>query len=89
MATLKVVFAVYGALPNGNKSEAQAFDVKAQLQNLINAEAGVVGISDSNFGDPSYGNVKHFGACVNRDGVDHFFACQENQVIDFNYGGGL
>jgi hypothetical protein len=89
MATLKVVFAVYGALPGGDKNQAQAFNVKAQLQNLIDSERGVVGISDSNFGDPSFGNVKHFGACVNRDGQDLFFACQENQIIDFNAGGGI
>jgi hypothetical protein len=89
MANLKVVFATYGALPGGHQNQAQAFDVSAQLQNLIDAENGIVAISDANFGDPSYGNTKHFGACVNRAGVNHYFACQENQVIDFNAGGGL
>jgi hypothetical protein len=89
MATLEVVFATYGALPNGNEQQAQAFNVTAQLQNLIDANGGVVGISDSNFGDPSYGFVKHFGACVKRNGDERFFACQENQTIDFNDGGGV
>jgi hypothetical protein len=34
MATLKVLFAAYGALAGGNESEAQAYNVTAQLQDL-------------------------------------------------------
>jgi|HubBroStandDraft_4_1064222.scaffolds.fasta_scaffold288337_1 hypothetical protein len=88
MATLKVLFAAYGALAGGNKSEAHAYNVTAQLQDLIDSQGGIVQISNSSFGDPCFDNVKHFGACVIRDGDEWFFACQENQTIDFNTGGG-
>lgn len=88
MATFSVQFAAYGALPGGNRGEALAFNVQQQLQRLLEVESGVVSISNSSFGDPANGNLKHFGALVIRDNVPLFFACQENQVIDFNTGGG-
>jgi len=87
--TLTVLFAVYGALPGGIPNEAKAYNVKAQLQSLIDSNDGVVGINDASFGDPAIGNTKHFGAVVERNGRNYFFACQEDQTIDFKSGGGL
>jgi hypothetical protein len=84
---LTVLFAVWGALPGGIPNEAKAYNVKAQLQSLIDANDGVVSINDDSFGDPAPGNVKHFGAIVERNGRDYFFACQEDQQIDFKSGG--
>ncbi len=87
--TLTVLFAVWGALPGGNPNEARAYNVQAQLQQLIDANDGLVGINVASFGDPAHGNTKHFGACVERNGRNYFFACQEDQTIDFKSGGGL
>ena len=87
--SLIVKSAVYGALPGGNAAAAQAFNVTSSLQTLINDNAGVVAIDNTSFGDPSSGNTKHFGAIVDRNGQDFFFACQEGQTIDFNHGGGV
>ena len=86
---LVVKHAIYEALAGGGDYNADAFDVTASLQNLINVGSGVVGISNGNFGDPAPGNEKHFGAVVTRNGQDFFFACDENQTIDFNHGGGV
>jgi hypothetical protein len=85
---LVVKHAIYGALAGGASVNADAFDVTASLQNLINQNSGVVAISNGHFGDPAPGNEKHFGAVVTRNGQDVFFACDENQTIDFNHGGG-
>jgi hypothetical protein len=88
MAVIRVQFAVYGALPGGDSTRALAFDVTGQLQTFINEQGGIVLCGNPGFGDPSPGNLKHFGAKVVRDGLEVFFACEENQVIDFNHAGG-
>jgi hypothetical protein len=85
---LVVRFAVYGALPGGNESDAQAFDVTALVQAAVNESGGTVACDNASFGDPSVGNQKHFAAVVNRGGHDLYFACVENQTIDFRNGGG-
>ncbi len=86
---MTVRFATYGALPGGQESAAEAFDVTAQLQAAINQNGGKVTCSNASFGgDPSPNNQKHFAAVVNRGGVDLYFACIENQTIDFAHGGG-
>jgi hypothetical protein len=87
MAVIRVQFAVFGALPGGDSTKAEAFDVTSQLQTFIDEGGGVTEITIG-FGDPSPGNLKHFGAKVIRDGQEVFFACEENQFIDFNHGGG-
>jgi hypothetical protein len=86
---LTVKHAIYGALSGGVSANADAFDVTASMQNLINQNSGVVAINNAHFGDPAPGNEKHFGAVVTRNGQDFFFACDENQTIDFNHGGGV
>jgi hypothetical protein len=55
-------FAVYGALPGGDANNAQAIDVTQKLQTLINNNGGIVPCNNNSFGDPSSGNLKHFGA---------------------------
>ncbi len=84
MSNLVVKFAVYGALPGGASTNAEAFDVTQKLQTLINASGGIVACNNNNFGDPAFGNDKHFGALVTRNGTDFYFACDEGQKIDFN-----
>jgi hypothetical protein len=86
--SLKVLSAVYGALPDGNQANAQGFIVTKALQRLIDNTGGIVAINNTSFSDPSVGFLKHFGAVVDRDGVQHCFACQENQTINFNTAGG-
>jgi hypothetical protein len=81
---MEAKFAVYGALPGGDGTNAQAIDVTRKLQNLINNNGGIVACNDSSLGDPSPGNLKHFGALVQRSDGLRFFACDENQTIDFN-----
>lgn len=86
MSILTVKFAVYGALANGNENESQAVDVSDALQTAIDASTnnGIVEINNTNMGgDPSVGNQKHFAAIVSLDGSDRYFACEENQTIDF------
>ena len=84
MSTFDVKFAVYGALKDGNENETQAISVAQQLQRLLEDNDGIVTISNSSFGvDPAKGYTKHFGAIVNVNGEDVYFACQENQTIDF------
>ena len=86
MENLQVRYAVYGALAGGNPDASQAVDVTGSLQDHINRRQGVVTINNQNMGgDPSVGNVKHFGACVLVNGQPKFFACQEGQTIDFNH----
>jgi hypothetical protein len=86
--SLKVLSAVYGALPNGSQVDAQGFIVTKAVQRLIDNLGGVVPINNANFNDPAVGFTKHFAAIVERNGVHHCFACQENQTINFNSGGG-
>jgi hypothetical protein len=86
--SLVVKFAIYGALPGGASNNAEAFDVTQKLQALINANGGIVACNNNHFGDPAFGNDKHFGALVTRNGSDFYFACDEGQTIDFNHGGG-
>lgn len=87
---MKVLFAAYGALPNGNKEDALGFIVTKTLQHLIDdpGNQGGVTINNANFNDSAPGFTKHFAAIVERDGVLRCFACQEGQTIDFNSGGG-
>jgi len=86
--SLQVQWATYGALAGGSSDNAQAYDVTHALQQAIGSNAGVVACNNTSFGDPSPGNDKHFGAVVNRNGQNFFFACNEGQTIDFNHQGG-
>lgn len=79
----------FTVLVGGKSNGAQAFDVSETLQQLINAQNGVVTLDNASFGDPAPGNIKHFGALVTRGQQDLYFACQEGQQIDFNAGGSL
>ena len=84
MAALTVKCAVYGALANGNENQSQAVDVSQALQAAIDANDGIVQINNTNMGgDPSAGNQKHFAAVVTLDDSDQYYACEENQTIDF------
>lgn len=85
--TMTVLFATYGALPNGSESNAQAFDVTAVVQAMLNQSGGPVACNNTSFGDPSPNNAKHFAAMVFRGGNNHYFACAEGQTIDFSQGG--
>ena len=84
---LKVKFAVFGALAEGSATASKAADVKGPLQTQIDERAGVVKISVQNLSDPCPNNPKHFAAIVERDGTDYYFACQEDQTINFDTGG--
>ncbi len=84
MTTFTVKFAVYGALNGGDENKTQAIDVSGSLQKKLVANNGIVTIDNATFGtDPSKGNKKHFGALVTVNGTDQYFACEENQTIDF------
>jgi hypothetical protein len=80
-----VIFAVYGALKDGNSDKAEAQDVTRALQRAIDNSVGqVVTINNTSMGgDPSKGFTKHFGAIVEVDGTRRAFACEERQTIDF------
>ncbi len=84
---LGVKAAVYGALPGGDPSAAQASDVSGILQAFLNMGITTVAIDNNSFGDPSYGNQKHFMAVVDRGGRELHFACVEGQSINFESGG--
>ncbi|ASS48853.1 MAG: hypothetical protein A3D31_06065 [Candidatus Fluviicola riflensis] len=84
MSNFAVKFATYGALSGGNENQTQAVNVAVQLQKALDANDGIVNISNATLGpDPSKGNKKHFGALVTVNGADHYFACEEGQTIDF------
>ena len=83
-----IQFAVYGALLEGLETGAKAFDVTGRVQDIANRFSGYVGCDNTVFGDPAPGSQKHFAVVVTRGGQDLCFACAENQVIDFNKGGG-
>jgi hypothetical protein len=86
---LAVKFAVYGALPDSDSTNAQAYDVTALLQAFLNIhQDGNVVCGNGLFGDPSPGSRKHFAAVITRPEGDRFFACEEGQTIDFSKGGG-
>jgi hypothetical protein len=84
--SLSVVFAVYGALRDGNQDNTEAAVVTGALrEQLSNNPNGVVTINNANMGgDPAQGVEKHFGAIVEVDGVPRPFACLEGQTIDFS-----
>ncbi len=84
--TYSVQCAAYGALAGGNPDNTQAAIVTTTLQNLLNANNnGVIAINNTTMGgDPSPGNLKHFGAVVTVNGTTQAFACQEGQTIDFS-----
>jgi hypothetical protein len=83
---LQVQFAVYGALAGGNENMSQAIDVRIPLQAALEQSVppGIVNINNTTMGtDPSQDNGKHFAAIVALDTVNQFYACAENQTIDF------
>jgi hypothetical protein len=82
---IEALFAVWGALANGNPNEAEAADVSGKLQQLFNAGATMVTINDDNFGDPAVGFQKHFAATVNNNGRVSHYACVEGQTINFEH----
>ena len=47
--SLNVLFAAYGALPNGDQRDAQGSIVTSALQRLIDNTGGVVTININNF----------------------------------------
>jgi hypothetical protein len=85
---LNVIFAVYGALRDGNQDNTEAAIVTTALQRRINESPngnGVVTINNQNMEvDPAQGVRKHFAAIVEVDGVQRPFACEERQTIDFS-----
>ena len=86
MSSLVVQFAVYGRLCGGGADSMHAINCAPQLQAALDSHKnnGVVTISnDSMGGDPCPGNTKYFGAVVSLDGVDMYFAGEENDQIDF------
>lgn len=83
MLKFEVKFAVYGALRDGNPDETQAIDVSDLLQNALGFSPSVV-IGNETFPDPCFGYPKHFAAVVAVDGRDHYFACKDNQTINFD-----
>jgi hypothetical protein len=88
MSVFNVKFAVYGALAGGDQQKTQAINVADAVQQQLNTTSyqGVISVNNTTMGqDPSPGNVKHFGALVTVNGKDMYFACQENQTIDFNH----
>jgi hypothetical protein len=86
MTQFIVRHAIYGALAGGNEEDDRAADVSGALAEQLAQGSGVVAINNNTLGgDPSPGNSKHFGAVVNVNGGDHYFACQEGQSIDFNF----
>ena len=72
-------------LPIGIEAET----VVAQLQQAIDTSAtGAVPISTASLGkDPAPGVLKHFAAIVEVNGMNYYFACEENQTINFNVPG--
>jgi hypothetical protein len=82
---IKALFAVFGALANGNPNEAQAADVTGKLQQSFNAGETTITINDDNFGDPAVGWQKHFAATVNNNGRVSHYACLEGQTINFDH----
>ena len=89
MNHLIVLFASYGTLKDNNTHQCCASDVRIALQKALNANAGVVQITNQSLGgDPRFGYPKQFGAAIQRNGKTVYFAGQEAQRIDFNHGGG-
>jgi hypothetical protein len=80
---IEALFAVWGALANGNPNEAEAADVRDKLQQLFDEGVTMVTIKDDNFGDPAVGFEKHFAATVNNNGRVSHYACEEGQTINF------
>lgn len=87
MSDLKVKFAVWGASVNGDPLNDRAGDISGRLQDLIERTGGKVQFTTGNFDDTCLGYGKHFAGIVIRNNKEHYFACAENQTIDFNYGG--
>lgn len=86
MSALEVKIAVYGALLNGEPDQMRAIDVTEQLQAALNSNSNSGKVTISNIsmgGDPAPRYTKAFGAVVALDGVPQFFACLENQTVDF------
>jgi hypothetical protein len=85
---LNVIFAVYGALRDGNQDNTEAAIVTTALQQRIDESPngnGVVTIDNETMGvDPAPHVRKHFAAIVAVDGVQRPFACEERQTIDFS-----
>jgi hypothetical protein len=88
MSDIKVIHAVYGALPGADPRQARAADVTAALQAQIDRNNGVVTCGNGALGDSAPGYLKHFGAVISRGGANYYYACQENQAVDFRTGGG-
>jgi hypothetical protein len=90
---VEAVFAVYGAIM-GN-GWCRAWDVKAQLQKLLDKNPTAVTINNENMAIPGFDPdpvprcTKHFGAFVTYSGDSYprggkcFVACQEGQTINF------
>jgi hypothetical protein len=82
---IEALFAVWGALANGDPNNAEAADVRDQLQQKFNDGETQLTINDDNFGDPAVGFKKHFAATINNSGRVSHYACEEGQTINFNH----
>ena len=84
MSTLQVQIAVYGVLCGGGENNMHAFDATQGLQAAINANDGIVTISNEVMGgDPCVGSTKSWGAVVILNNVPLYFAGQEGAQVDF------
>ena len=85
MYPIIVKYACYGALTNDTPPQCQSVNVQKQLQKALNSDSSAIEINNTTMGgDPSPGNVKHFGALISQGGEERSYNCGEGQTIDFS-----
>jgi HEAT repeat protein len=79
---LKIVKALYGALPDGNKA-----DVTAKVQEMVTGDTLSVDASNDNFGDPAGGMVKKLRVEYEFDGAKKSKEVDENGTLTISNKG--
>ena len=75
-AKLVIVKAVYGDLPDGNKT-----DVTAKVEDMINGDSLSVEATNTNFGDPAEGITKNLKVDYTFDGKEKSKTVEENATL--------
>jgi hypothetical protein len=81
MATVKIIGAAWGAVGGKCGAAGCATDVTQLVRQKVQSSIFKFTADDSTFGDPNYGEKKHFGVVYQVNDEIWAFACEEGQTV--------